>query len=441
MGCNRSLVAVVLLCLPLWSQQTVALEKRVATAQAALQASKLQLSVVYERLETALSRGREQFCAGLQVDLDTALSAARNLGNAPRAKLLAEVKKSLQGMERNATGAGADLSMWLQQRLPAVLQNEVAAGLQMKAQEFAALVLEPLVREGRPFHQIWNEELAASLPAAESWRKANTELSAAEETLLAAKDPSAAFRRGAPAGFARIPAGNYMTIFTAGFSGQGVRKKDRPFVLDHDVFLGIHEVTNAQYLAWLLKLTEEERRIHQPRDAANKPLWEPEPGSGIVAVPVGSEALPITCVTFASALAFAHAHDARLPTEEEWCAAAAGREKLTFPWGSKYEPGRSNDRDSGNTAPMPVGSYPTGANAFGHMDLAGNVAEWTMTYESGKVADAAALAQESVAVRGGSFRCGDRDVSTGWVWLKRAIGDRDAETGFRLLIDPGAKPR
>ncbi|MSR74731.1 MAG: hypothetical protein EXS14_04585 [Planctomycetes bacterium] len=438
-------LTVLALCSLLCSQGTAALEKRVASTQETLANQKTQMSALYERLEKALVSDHETLLATLRTEMGTALAAARSLSGAPRAKLLAEVKKGLQSMERSTNATCADLAAWIAPRVLTVLQNngEVAAGLARKDDELVTLILEPLLNGGRPFHVLWNDELSAVLPTPTAWRRAHADVEAAKEALLTAKDPSAAFRRGAPSGFARIPAGNYATPFTAGFAGQGVRKKDRAFVLDHDLFLGIHEVTNAEYLGWLLKLSEEERRVHQPRDETGKPIWEPEPGTGILAVPVGAEANPVCSITFQSAMAYAQAHGARLPTEEEWCAAAAGREKNMFPWGARHEPGRCNDRDRDHTNAglMPVGSFPQGVNAFGHMDLAGNVAEWTMTYESGKLVDAAAVAQENVAVRGGSFRNGDRDVSTGWVWLKRAIGDRDSETGFRLLVDPAAKPR
>ena len=64
--------------------------------------------------------------------------------------------------------------------------------------------------------------------------------------------------------------------------------------------------------------------------------------------------------------------------------------------------------------------------------LAGNVAEMTMTYQSGKVVDPKAVDTSNIMVRGGSFIHGKNDVSTGWTWMKRGLYDRELDTGFRL---------
>ncbi len=83
---------------------------------------------------------------------------------------------------------------------------------------------------------------------------------------------------------------------------------------------------------------------------------------------------------------------ARVPTLEEWLWAAwGGRQDRKHPWGkTPADPTRLNIRDYARTewsgdgeyidedgfnAEAPVGSYPRGAGRWGHLDLAGNVAE------------------------------------------------------------------
>jgi hypothetical protein len=73
----------------------------------------------------------------------------------------------------------------------------------------------------------------------------------------------------------------------------------------------------------------------------------------------------------------------RLPTEAEWAAVAMSPHG-EYPWGGA-EPNEElmNYRDESGKPnvghPTPVGVYPTGAGPHGHLDLAGNVWEWTST--------------------------------------------------------------
>ncbi len=77
----------------------------------------------------------------------------------------------------------------------------------------------------------------------------------------------------------------------------------------------------------------------------------------------------------------------RLPTSFEWQKAARGGTVLdgkpnrfptrNLPWGPEPDMTRANVKRGEEAAPRPVGSFPTDIGPYGHLDLAGNVSEWT----------------------------------------------------------------
>jgi formylglycine-generating enzyme required for sulfatase activity len=89
--------------------------------------------------------------------------------------------------------------------------------------------------------------------------------------------------------------------------------------------------------------------------------------------------MPVTGVRWAEARSFCawrHPDGGRLPTEEEWEAAARGLEGRRYSWGRDWNPRAANVNNQ-RTGPAPVGSYPAGRTPQGIHDLIGNVWEWT----------------------------------------------------------------
>jgi formylglycine-generating enzyme required for sulfatase activity len=116
---------------------------------------------------------------------------------------------------------------------------------------------------------------------------------------------------------------------------------------------------------------------------------------------------PVTYVTRAEAEAFCEREGVRLPTEEEWEAAARGADDRLWPWGDELPDQSRATFAAGIGSPSEAGLHPGGASPFGALDMAGNVWEWT----SGD------------AVRGGSYLSGPDEL----------------RCSYRLPVDPAAK--
>jgi formylglycine-generating enzyme required for sulfatase activity len=101
---------------------------------------------------------------------------------------------------------------------------------------------------------------------------------------------------------------------------------------------------------------------------------------------------PVVNVTWRDALAYCRwlsdvsGRAYAVPSEAQWEKAASwdaarGRKRI-YPWGDEWDPRRCNTAEGGPRDTTPVGSYLDGASAYGVLDMAGNVWEWTRSVES-----------------------------------------------------------
>ena len=88
-------------------------------------------------------------------------------------------------------------------------------------------------------------------------------------------------------------------------------------------------------------------------------------------------------VSHAEATAYANWLGRKLPNEEQFHRAGYGTPdgsaEREYPWGNVSPSDKHGNFDFVNWNPVPVGSYPAGASAFGVHDLIGNGWEWTRT--------------------------------------------------------------
>jgi formylglycine-generating enzyme required for sulfatase activity len=176
------------------------------------------------------------------------------------------------------------------------------------------------------------------------------------------------------------------------------------------------------------------------RSADGPYRFQPRPGQG---------RLPAVQVSWYGAALYCETRGKRLPTENEWEAAARGRDDRRFPWGN--EAPRCADLaipDDGKLAmsgrcPLGdavairwVGAAAQDVTPDGVHDLGGNVAEWTSSLfvEGNRAAHIAnATGEAARTIRGGSWAFSAMARSSGRT--KRPPSVMAANLGFRCASD------
>lgn len=133
---------------------------------------------------------------------------------------------------------------------------------------------------------------------------------------------------------------------------------------------------------------------------------------------------PVIMVSLNDANAHCEALDKRLPTEQEWEKAARGTDGRIYPWGNEFNKIAciTNEADT-NGQPVAVGSCEKGKSPYGVMDMAGNVWEWTSSWD-----------ERYSILRGGSFY-EDKNSATAFSSLRSIPDDAKDYVGFRCVKD------
>jgi ergothioneine biosynthesis protein EgtB len=194
-----------------------------------------------------------------------------------------------------------------------------------------------------------------------------------------------------------------MVDVPAGRATLGVDPDRVPFAWDNEIratvvdvpafAIDVYDVTNRDFLAFVEEggyadpsLWTPENWAWRVREGVDHPsFWVRRGGRWHWRGLFDELPLPLAWpvyVSHAEAAAYARWQGKRLPTEAEYHRAAFGapdgRER-SMPWGEAPPDAGHGNFDLQSWDPVPVGSYPAGASAWGVHDLVGNGWEWTDT--------------------------------------------------------------
>ena len=194
----------------------------------------------------------------------------------------------------------------------------------------------------------------------------------------------------------------FIKVPTGVFPFQNTGEIDQP-----EFWIGRHEVTIAEYAEFLSDLSahpDKAAKLRHPEQPAEKTSYAPEKWDQYHATAQKGGSFfggkidpncPVVGVDFWDAHAYAAWRGGRLPTEQEWEKAARGRSGSIYPWGDElvnanFNSGLDHESKEGVAAGSidgfkywsPVDAVAADESRYGVIGLAGNVSEWTATWDA-----------------------------------------------------------
>ena len=221
-------------------------------------------------------------------------------------------------------------------------------------------------------------------------------------------------------------------------------EKLQDFVKVGEVYVCRFEVSNNEYLRFVFN----KRKAKQPFEKLWPNHWEAKGDKGVRFYPEGQGLHPVGGISHARAEAYCAWRTAewqkevpgvkvRLPTEEEWEAAARGGTERAYPWGDEWnadlvifkrgdEEGSATSR--GDAAETLAGHTPKTKI----LHLAGNVAEWTSTPGTD---DEGAPDLSRRLLKGGSYRSFRKELLRIDASEQGETQESELHWGFRVVVE------